>query len=141
MKMRDDYKVGIFYHPGYDLPDAQTNKYAIEFAKAINSTKICVTCSGTGRWRFGKYAEIPACRTAIAGDIPNDGQVHFNQFVIEINLEDSADKITSKLKEYLDDEKKLKKITDRGWLLSRKYTQEFYAAVFIEKITKILNEK
>lgn len=141
MEMKEDYKVGVFRHPGYNLIDASTNKYAIEFAKAINSTKICLTCSGSGKWRFGKYAEIPACRSAIAADIPDDGQVHFNQFAIKINPEDPVKIITNKLKEYLGDEEKLKKTTDKGWLLSRKYTQELYAAIFIEKITKILNEQ
>ena len=48
--------------------------------------------------------------------------------------------IINKLKNYLDNKEQLKKITDRGWLLMKKYTQNWYAAVFIEKITKILNK-
>jgi hypothetical protein len=122
------------------LGDAHENRYAIEFAKAINSAKICVTCSGAPKSRFGKYVEIPACRTAIAADIPNEESETFKKFVIEIRAQDSIQSIIGKLKSYLDNEEELKKVTDRGWLLMKKYTQDWYASVFIEKINKILNK-
>ena len=89
--------------------------------------------------RFGKYVEIPACRTAIAADIPNEEQETFKKFVIEINVNDSNNTIVNKLKKYLDNQDELKKVTDRGWLLMNKYTQDWYASVFINKMTKILN--
>ena len=137
--MSDDYKVGVYKHPGYVLGDAYENRYAIDFAKAISSAKICVTCSGAPKSRFGKYVEIPACRTAIAADIPNEEQETFKKFVIEINVDDSNNTIVNKLKKYLDNEEELKKITDRGWLLMNKYNQDWYASVFMNKITEILN--
>jgi len=137
-EMSDDYKVGVFQHPGYVLGDAHKNTYAVDFAKAINSARICVTCSGMPKSRFGKYVEIPACRTAIAADIPNEEQETFKKFIIEINVNDSNNTIINKLKKYLDDEEELKKITDRGWLLMNKYTQDWYASVFINKIEKFL---
>ena len=137
-EMSDDYKVGVYQHPGYVLGDAHKNTYAIDFAKAINSAKICVTCSGMPKSRFGKYVEIPACRTAIAADMPNEEQETFKKFVIEINVNNSDNTIVDKLKKYLDNEEELKKVTDRGWLLMSKYTQDWYASVFINKITEIL---
>lgn len=137
--MSDNYKVGVYSHPGYVLGDAHENRYAIEFAKAISSAKICVTCSGAPKSRFGKYVEIPACRTAIAADIPNEEEETFKKFVIEINVDDSNNTIVNKLKKYLDNQEELKKVTDRGWLLMNKYTQDWYASVFINKMTKILN--
>ena len=137
--MSDDYKVSVYRHPGYVLGDAHENRYAIEFAKAISSAKICVTCSGAPKSGFGKYVEIPACRTAIAADIPNEEQETFKKFVIEINVDDSNNTIVNKLKKYLDNQDELKKVTDRGWLLMNKYTQDWYASVFINKMTKILN--
>ena len=139
--MSDDYVVGVYQHPGYVLGDAYENRYAIDFAKAISSAKICVTCSGAPKSRFGKYVEIPACRTAIAGDIPNEEQQVFNKFVIEINVNDSNNTIINKLKKYLDCKEQLKKVTDRGWLLMKKYSQDWYASVFTDKVTKILNTK
>ncbi|MAH49186.1 hypothetical protein CMI37_25400 [Candidatus Pacearchaeota archaeon] len=140
-EMSDDYKVGVFQHPGYILGDAHKNAYAVDFAKAINSSRICVTCSGMPKSRFGKYVEIPACRTAIAADIPDEEQETFKKFIIEINVNDSNITIINKLKKYLDDEEELKKTTDRGWLLMKKYTQDWYASVFIEKISKILSKR
>ena len=136
--MADDYKVGVYQHPGYVLGDAHENRYAIEFAKAINSAKICVTCSGAPKSRFGKYVEIPACNTAIAADIPNEESETFKKFVIEINVNDSHDTIINKLKRYLEDHEELKKVTQRGSLLMQKYTQDWYASVFIDKISKLI---
>jgi spore maturation protein CgeB len=139
MDMSDDYKVGVYQHPGYVLGGAHENRYAVDFAKAINSAKICVTCSGMPKSRFGKYVEIPACNTAISADIPNEEQGAFEKFVIEINVEDDNDTIINKLKHYLDNEEELKKITQRGYLLMNKYTQDWYASVFINKLNSILN--
>ena len=51
-EMADDYKVGVYQHPGYVLGDAHENGYAVDFAKAINSAKICVTCSGAPKSRL-----------------------------------------------------------------------------------------
>lgn len=138
-EMSDDYKVGVYQHPGYVLGDAYKNTYAIDFAKAINSAKICVTCSGMPKSRFGKYVEIPACRTAIAADIPNEEQETFKKFVIEINIKDDNKTIIEKLKKYLDNPEELEKVSYRGWMLMQKYTQEWYASVFINKINKILS--
>ena len=38
-----------------------------------------------------------------------------------------------------EDEEELKKITQRGYLLMNKYTQDWYASVFINKLNSILN--
>ena len=137
-EMSDDYKVGVYQHPGYVLGDAHENRYAVDFAKAINSAKICVTCSGAPKSRFGKYVEIPACRTAIAADIPHEEQETFKKFVIEINVEDDNKTIIEKLKRYLDNPEELEKVSYRGWMLMQKYTQEWYASVFINNISKII---
>ena len=137
-EMSDDYKVGVYQHPGYVLGDAHKNTYAIDFAKAINSAKICVTCSGMPKSRFGKYVEIPACRSAIAADIPNEEQETFKKFVIEINTEDDNKTIIEKLKKYLDNPEELEKVSYKGWMLMQKYTQDWYASVFINKINNII---
>ena len=64
--MSRKYKVYIHPHPGYNLSDAHTNKYLIDFAKHINKARIAVTCSSKYRYRLGKYVEIPACNTVLA---------------------------------------------------------------------------
>ena len=89
---------------------------------------------------FGKYVEIPSCRTAIAADIPNEEEETFKKFVIEINVNDDNKTIIEKLKKYLDNQEELEKMAYRGWMLMQKYTQEWYAAVFINKINSILKK-
>ncbi len=96
------YKVHIHPHPGYDLEDAYTDRYQIEFAQALSKTKIALTDTGLPRSRFGKYVEIPACATLLAGDIPGDKDYKsykaddFREFITEINLNDDDDEIIKK---------------------------------------------
>jgi len=133
-QMNHKYKCGVLPHPGGDHDDAHTDKYAKEFARVLNTTKIAVTCSGKPRSRYGKYVEIPMCGTAIAADIPNEDQVRFKNFVIEINMEMTDQEIIDKLSYYIDNEndRQMKKQIGMAW--SQQYTQEKYAEKFVEAI-------
>jgi|TARA_R110000822_G_scaffold100080_5_gene225490 hypothetical protein len=133
-KFPKKYKVSRYTRPPGRSGEAYKNASAIEFAKVINSTKICITDSGAPKSRFGKYVEIPMCGTIIAGDIPNDDQENFRKFVIEIDNNMSDEKIISKIVSHLDDLEKLKNMKSAGLSWSTKYTQEKYAERFIEKI-------
>ena len=132
------YKVYQHPHPGYTHDDAYTNKYLIDFSKAINRAKICITCSGAPKSRFGKYIEIPMSGTAIAGDIPGQDEEDFRKFVIELTMDMSDEEIINKLVGYIKDEKALKKVTTRGLNWSKGYTQEYYASRFLEEAIKYL---
>ena len=72
---------------GYNITDADKNHTQIEFAKIINRAKICLTCSGLPKSRFGKYIEIPSCNSVVAGDIPDQDQDDFKKFVIDSGKE------------------------------------------------------
>ena len=137
-KFPSKYKVGRFSKPHARVSNANNNHTAIEFAKAINSARICVTDSGAPKSRFGKYVEIPMCGTVIAGDIPNDDKESFRKFVIEINNEMTDEQIISKVVSYLDDSKKLDVLRETGITWSKEYTQERYAERFIEKVHAFL---
>jgi hypothetical protein len=137
-EMSKKYKCSLYEHPGYDLGDAHTNRYAIDFAKAINRSKICVTCSGLPRSRFGKYVEIPMCKTAIAADMPDETKDFFSEFLINIDMEDSDSDITSKLEFYLHNQDELDKKTNIGYDKSSKFNQEYYAKLFTEKIEPLI---
>jgi hypothetical protein len=128
------YKCHIHEHPGYDLTDAHTDKYAIDFAKEINSAKIAITCSGAPKSRFGKYIEIPMCNTAIAADIPDEDQENFNKFVIEINMLMTDDQIINKLEHYLQNNQEREKLTSYGLEWSNNYTHEKYAERFLKHV-------
>ena len=133
-KMSLNYKCGLYPHPGGVHKDAYTNKYTIDFAKAINSAKICITCSGAPKSRFGKYVEIPMCGTAIAADMPGEQQKQFSKFLIDIDISMSDKEIIDKLSYYVDnDEERLKKI-EEGTKYASKYTQEEYAKRFVNGV-------
>jgi len=133
-KFPKKYKVNRYSRPPGRSVEAYKNASAIEFAKVINSTKICITDSGAPKSRFGKYVEIPMCGTVIAGDIPNDDIKNFKNFVIEINNDMSDEEIISKIVNYLESPKKLNDIKNIGLSWSSNYTQEKYAKRFIEAI-------
>ena len=94
---------------------------------------------------FLKDINIEAVKISLDGATPKTHdyvrgkQGAFEKFVIEINVEDDNDTIINKLKHYLDNQEELKKITQRGYLLMNKYTQDWYASVFINKLNSILN--
>jgi len=138
-KLSDKYKCYWHAHPGYDLKEASTNKYLIDFAKAINSSKIAITCSGMPRSRFGKYIEIPMCATALAADIPEEDEEGFRKFVIEINESMSDEEIVNKLSYYLENDEEREQLIQKGLEWSKNYTQEEYAKRFVNIIKKYKN--
>ena len=61
------------------------DKYAIEFAKTINSAKITITCSMIYRNRLAKYVEIPMSASALAADLPDQDHDEFKNFMIVLD--------------------------------------------------------
>lgn len=138
-KLSSEYKVGVWQRPPGRIDDAYNNKSAIEFATAINKTKICVTDSGLPKSRFGKYIEVPMCGTALAADIPNNCE-EFKDFVIDINMEMSDEEILNKLKFYLDNSPERRILEGIGLEWSKKNTQQDYARMFINEIKEFLTD-
>ncbi len=137
-KIPGEFRVGRFSKPHARVTNAYNNHTAIDFARAINSSKICITDSGAPKSRFGKYIEIPMCGTVIVGDIPNDDQENFRKFIIEINNDMSDEEIISKITEHLNDSSKLEQLKNIGLEWSRNYTQEKYAERFIKEASSFL---
>ena len=135
--MSSEYTIYIHPHPGYDLKDANTNKYQIEFAKAIHQAKIVLTDTGITRSRYGKYVEVPACHSVIAGDIPDDTADDYS-YVIELNMEMTDESIKHELKKYLDDTDLYNEKIQKGIIFANEYTQEKYAERFYTILKKYL---
>lgn len=138
-KMPKKYKWGIHKHPKSNNADSFTDKYLIEFADAINSSKLCVTCSGLPKSRFGKYVEIPMCNSVIVADIPDQDQDEFRKFVIEIDMKMTDEEIINKICYYLEHEEELNKMREYGYNWSKQYTQELYAKRFITTVKEFKN--
>ncbi len=137
-KFPKQYRCGYYPHPGGIHRDAHTSKYAIEFARGINSAKICVTDSGAPNSRFGKYVEVPMCGTALAADIPGEQQEQFKEFLIEINMSMTDKEITEKLCYYLDNNKEREELVQKGLDYTSNYTQEDYAHRLIKELEKVV---
>ena len=138
-KLKTRYKVYIHPHPGYDLNDAHTDKYLIEFAKKINQSKIVVTDSGKPRSRYGKYIEIPACNTVLAADYPNDSADDYS-YMIKLDIKMSDKQIEDKLIHHLKNNEDYEKKRKKGIEFASKYAQEDYGQRLLEKIKTFLYE-
>ena len=137
-KMSQKYSCGVLQHPGGLLHDAVSDRNSFEYAQTLNSAKICVTCSGQPKSRFGKYIEIPMCASAIAADLPGEEQLLFKDFVIDINMDMTDDEIISKLSYYIDNEEERLKLVEKGLQYAQYYTQERYADDFVRIVEEII---
>lgn len=142
------FKVHIHPHPGYDLKDAYTDRYQIEFAQALNKTKVALTDTGLPKSRYGKYIEIPACATILAGDKPGDKNYNghtpdnFDNFIINIDTNIDYETIIDMLSYAIDfyglqDRFNANAIKiEKGVEFAKDYTQEKYS----ERLYKVLEE-
>lgn len=135
-KMKGRWRVGEIKHPGYVHNDSYTDKYLNEFAEEISSARICITCSGKPKSRFGKYVEIPMCQSVIAADIPDEQQEELRKFVLEIDMKMTDEEIIHKLESYLEDENKLDVLRKNGYEYSKNYTMKKYAERFFKIIKR-----
>ena len=140
-KIHDEgkYTCKIHQHPGYNLSDAHTNKYLVDFAKDINQAKIAITCCGKYRSRYGKLVEIPMCGTALASDIPDDESRNFRNFVIELRPDMTDDEIIAKLEWHLENREHTERLIKRGLEWSSQYSQEYYANQLLNNIYSYLD--
>ena len=143
VKKYPQYNLYLHPHPGYDLQDAYTNKYAIELANIYNQSHICITCSGAPNTRFAKYIEIPGSNSVIMGDIPDekDDVDSFKEFIIQVKLDDKEKDIMDKLLYFLENKDKLEILKQSGFQWSQKYSQQYYAKRLNLIIKQNMNNK
>ena len=134
------YKIYFHKHPGYDLKDAFTDKYLIDFAKKINESKLVLTCSSRYKYRLGKYIEIPMCNTVIVGDVPDDLPDDLYNFIIRIDETMNDKYIVGKINYYLENEDKRQELIDKGKEYVKNHTQEDYAKKLLNEIETFLTE-
>jgi len=137
-KLPKKYHVAVISHVGGNHSDSHTDKYAKDFAKTINSSKIVITDSGAPRSRFGKYIEIPMCGSAVAGDVYNDHPEDvqkLKEFLIEINMKMSDSEIIKRLTHYLENDTERMEKVKKGLEYTKEFTHEKYA----ERFCKVLS--
>ena len=110
------------------------------WAKIVNQSKICLTCSSRWKYRLSKYAEIPMCRSLLAGDFPDEDPDFWPQFMLELNPEDSDDELEEKILYYVKNDEDREALATRGMELAREYTQEKYAERFVKCVEEYLSK-
>lgn len=134
------YKAKVHESPNGIQTDAFTNRYLIDFAKAINSSRICLTCSSIYKCAFGKYVEIPMCRSLLAGDLPDERHEFFEQFMLVIDPDDTEDQMVAKIVSCLEGDDIVYR-TNLGFNLSQDYGMDSYANKFIEAASLFLKKR
>lgn len=137
-KLKSKYKCVIFPHPGYDRDDSDTDKYAIEFAKKINSAKITITCNTIYKYRLAKYVEIPMSASALAADLPDQDHDEFKEFMIVLDTKMKNKEILDKLIYYLENDDERQVLVEKGLKWAKNYTQEKYAEKFVKAVREFL---
>jgi len=109
-----------------------------KWAKIVNQSKICLTCSSRWKYRLSKYAEIPMCRSLLAGDFPDEDPDFWPQFMLELNPQDSDDELEEKILYYVNNDEERERLATRGMQLVQDYTQEKYAERFVSCVQDFL---
>ena len=107
-------------------------------AREINKSKIGISTRSKRDCLIKKYLEVPACNTAVAGNIPSEWSDN-KELIIELNEAMTSDEIIRKLKYYIKDEKALKDKTELGHKhVTEKCGYDNGIELFNKNISKIL---
>ena len=131
-----DFNIVHYKHPGYNNEESYSNINQINYAKIINQSKICISCTSKYKYRLGKYIEIPMCGSVICGDIPYEDVESFKNMIIEVNPNMNDLEIVNKLIYYLKNPKLLKEKRDYGLSWAKKYTTTNYVKKMYYTLSK-----
>jgi len=96
-----------------------------EYATAMRDAKIVICTRSTRGYSLRKYTEAAMSGALIVGNIPqSDRNQEFQQFVVEINEEDSNKEIVNKIHWWLNNDKEREARATIGQLWSFNYTWE-----------------
>jgi hypothetical protein len=126
------YTCQTFENTNYLPNDAYTYSAMKPYLKVIGNSKICISCSSRLKYKVCKYLEIPMCGTVLAADLPNEEQEDIKEYILYIDNKMSDTKIISKLREYIDNSDKCKKLIEKGYTYTNKYSVDNWAIKFID---------
>lgn len=127
--------IRFFAHPGHQRYDP--NKCEINLAKMINSAWISIATISKFSYIVGKYFEISACKTVLAGNINDQGrEIWTKDDMIEINNDMTDDEILDILVEALSDKDRLK---DMGERMYTKIRDNFSCVQYANKMIELCN--
>jgi len=130
----------ILKHPGYRIDDIDAQ--VVHYAKELNKAKIVVTCASKYMYALAKYSEVPACKSFLIADIPDERQQFFRSFMGEVHNNYSEQQIINVINYWISHDKEREEKTKLGYDLTHKdYTQEHYAQRFVEAVNDKLGIK
>ncbi len=118
-------------HSGYRIqnPEAEAEAYA----KCLNSAKICLADTSRYQYAAEKYHEIPACRSVLCGNLPDERQMAFSQFILQIENRMSDAEIIDRITTLLAARDMIAPLADAGYgYVHSTHTVRQYAKQFIE---------
>ena len=123
-------------HSGYRLDDPESE--AINYAKCLNSARICLADTSRYKYAAEKYHEIPACRSVLAGNLPDERQGHFERFMIVIEPDWTDEMIITTIKSQLDEGAFTERATVGYEYVQSRYTVNQYARRFVKAVQDVL---
>jgi len=131
------YHAAVRDHSGYRLDNPHAE--AITYAGALRSARICLADTSCYGYSAEKYHEIPACGSVLCGNLPDERQSEFSNFMIVIDPDWAADRIVREIKWYLDRPTLLQTLADKGHnYVHENFTTEHYAKQFVTALESIL---
>lgn len=136
------YRVAWLPHPGYTLPAKGGAKVGPEFAKALQRSKLVVTCTSRFRYALSKLAEIPLCGALPVSDLPAERQKFFSQTMLNVEPWMLDREIQQAMEDVLDDPddwaRRAKLAHDK---IEARLTMKFWAERFIYIGRRFLGEQ
>lgn len=100
-------------HPGYFKPEFKDieayhnqslSSQFVDYVAQIKRAKIVLLCSSSRKFALRKYIEAAMAGSLIIGDIPAERSAEFRDYVVEINVDDSLEKVREVIDKWLKDE-------------------------------------
>jgi hypothetical protein len=115
------------------IAEQQVHAYAAD----IKNAKICFIDSSAYKYALQKYTEVPLSGCLAVGDVPNERMDEIREWIVEVNLNDSDEKIIETIKFWLSNDEMRKARAKKGQEFAMKYTVEKWGDTVIQAVNRI----
>lgn len=144
-RFREMIKIGAFEpfhatvrnHSGYRLDNPHAE--AIAYSGALRSAKVILVDTSCYGYAAEKYHEVPACGSVLCGNLPDERQPEFSEFMIVIDPDWETGRIVSEILRCLNRPELLRVLAEKGRnYVHGNFTTDHYAKRFVEALESIL---
>ena len=122
--------------PSEDIPGSWPR--GADYAKLLNSARMCLSCSGAWHYALGKTFEIPAARSVLVSDCCTDalGLGHVpGETMLEVTADMDLETVRAQIGTWLADPDLLARVALNGYtLMHSHHTNDIRAAEFVEHL-------